>query len=139
MKRIRPYQDEKKALTIARRSVLVLLILAAYISIMKPPSMIYITQVAGAGHAQIAVATIGLLYWKKSTKQGALFGIFAGIIVAMGFTTIGVDFNWYDITPFGWGFMANILVFIVVSLLTKAPDPEYRADYFKPLTDNLTR
>jgi SSS family solute:Na+ symporter len=113
------------------------MLLAAYLSIMNPPSMIYITQVAGSGHGMVVPSVIGLFYWKRSTKEGAFAGLVAGVIVGAILTSRGG--NPFQIVPFAWALLANAVVFIVVSLMTTPPSAEYRANYLKPLTDNITR
>ena len=60
---------------------------------------------------------LGVMCWPRGTKQGAIAGLVAGVAVV-----VLCNFVWAN--PFSihagiWGFMANIPVFIMVSILTK--------------------
>ena len=66
--------------------------------------------------AELIIA--GALYWKHSTKAGALWSIIIGEAIMISFTFI------FKISPLGfgpglWAMCIALVVFIVVSLLTK--------------------
>jgi SSS family solute:Na+ symporter len=137
VKQLRPNMDENKRLSLARRSVIGLMVIAATLSIINPPSLIYIILVAGTGHAQVIPLTLGLFYWKRATKEGAIAGLIIGVLVGGVLSNLGIRL--FQMMPIAWALSSNALVFIIVSLLTKAPSGEYRANYLKPLADNITR
>lgn len=67
--------------------------------------------------AQLFPCMLGVMCWPRGTKQGAIAGLVAGVAVV-----VLCNFVWAN--PFSihagiWGFMANIPVFIMVSILTK--------------------
>ena len=65
------------------------------------------------------------LLWKRSNKWGAIFGMITGgamvFIWKFCVRPLGGKWDIYELLP---GFIAALIVIIVVSLLTKAPDKE---------------
>ena len=84
-----------------------------------------------AGFAQMIVPVLGIFVFKRMTKEGACIGYLAGLIVsALGTITWG--------NPLGfmggfWGFLANIVLCVVVSMMTKPVDADWREKYLAPL------
>ena len=73
----------------------------------------------------ISVLLMGI-FWKRTNYQGALFGMIAGVIMAMGIgfsaPSMGINIHWLYI-----GFFVQVITMVgiaVVSLLTPAPAPE---------------
>src|SRR5699024_8169512 len=67
----------------------------------------------------ILPATVGGLFWKRGTKEGALTGTIVGLVITILFT-------FFIIPPLGfsalvWALIVNTLLYIIVSLMTKAP------------------
>lgn len=78
--------------------------------------------------AQIAPSVYGAFYWRKATREGAISGFAVGTLIAVFYTFAKVP------TPFGinlgiLALIANIVVFVIVSLLTK-PQPKDHVDIF---------
>lgn len=78
--------------------------------------------------AQLFPCMIGVLAWPRGTKYGAIAGLVAGVICV-----ILCNFVWPN--PFGihagiWGFMFNIPVFIIVSIVTKPASEETLSMFF---------
>jgi len=92
--------------------------------------LVTIGLVALAGTAQVMVPTLGALFWKRSTVAGAISGLIVGIGLLCAFQFIP-PFN--PPGPFAFGgaglfsFIMNIVVFFVVSSLTK-PRPQKLID-----------
>ena len=68
---------------------------------------------------------LAALFWKRTTKQGALAGMIAGgamvFIWKYGIAKLGGVLAIYELLP---AFIFGLIAIIVVSLLTKAPDKE---------------
>jgi len=78
--------------------------------------------------AQIAPSGYGAYYWRRATRQGAISGFVVGTAVAVFYTFVKVS------TPFGMNLgvlalIANVVMFVVVSLLTK-PQPKEHVERF---------
>lgn len=123
--------SEKKVLWLSRITVIVVSVLAALmVSVPDAPegsfmylinqSVFKLVAFAWAGFgAAFGPVTLFSLFWKRTTKQGALWGIITGGVVAcIWWVKQGGIFDIYEIVP---GFIASALVIIIVSLCTKCP------------------
>lgn len=96
----------------------------------QPPILVtYAYQFSAPGFAQLMPALFFGLFWKRANKKGALAGLAAGFAMV-------VYTNFID-NPFGLhvilcGLFANIIVFVIVSLLTK-PDEKAYHEILEPL------
>lgn len=122
---------EKQVLWFSRIAVIVISILAALLVSVPDPAegtiMYLINQSvfklvafawAGFGSA-FGPLILFSLFWKRTTKQGALCGILTGGIVScLWWVMQGGIWDLYEIIP---GFLLSSLVIVVVSLLTKVP------------------
>jgi solute:Na+ symporter, SSS family len=75
---------------------------------------------SSAGLLVMVPALIGCFYWKKGTAAGALTSIIIGGLVA-------TVFQYGAIRPLGlwpgvWSGLVAVVLFIVISLFTKAPE-----------------
>jgi sodium/proline symporter len=61
------------------------------------------------------------LFWKRTTRVGAIAGMLAGFLTAM-IWAIALKQHFYDLYEMIPGFAAGFLVTIVVSLLTEPPE-----------------
>ncbi len=112
--------SEKKLVWVSRIAVLAMSILGAYISYRSPQSVMWLTLYASGGlAATFGPALVLSLFWKRLTKWGTISSMLSGII------TVTI---WYN-TPFrtvvheatvGW--VVALIVGVIVSLLTEAPD-----------------
>ena len=108
-----------------------MLVAVLLVNYFQPPILTdYAYTFCTPGFAQLCPALIFGLFWKRATKEGAL----AGLIVGM----IGCVYTAFIHNPIPsvhvilWGLIPNIIVFVVVSLLTK-PDEAAVADIVTPL------
>ena len=113
----------------------------------KPLKMIVEMQfVAMAAACQFLPVTIDVLFVRRGTRAGAIGGMLAGLVVVLLFTPLplvllgkGVGQNVTDTATwlkklFDIGFcglVANVTVFLLVSLVTRKPDPEHVAAFKK--------
>lgn len=121
--------SEKKVVWIARISVVMISAIGAFISYRSPQSVMWLTIYAGSGlAATFGPSLILALYWKRLTKWGVIASMLTGIVTVV---------VWYN-TPFrtivnegpvGW--VAALIVGIVVSLMTEAPNQDEIEEEFK--------
>lgn len=123
--------SEKKAMFVARCSVIIISIIAAFIARDPNSSVFGIVSFAWAGFgAAFGPVVITALFWRRSNKQGALAGMIVG--GAMVFIwkylvrPMGGALNIYELLP---AFLLSMVTIIVVSLLTKAPDKEITDEF----------
>ena len=103
-------------------------LVVAPIAIMEPASLVYILLIGYGFTGQAFPIMVGIFFWPRATKTGALVGLIAGSIVTILFSFVFVH-------PLGihagiWGFAVNIPCFVILSLLTKPASESTLAKYF---------
>lgn len=112
--------DSRKVVYFGRVVLVVEMIACIVITVTKSASIIdYAYKLSSPFFAMILPCTIGGLFWKKGTKEGAIAGTVSGVII----TTI---FTFFVMPPFGfsallWGLATNIVFYVGVSLVTTVP------------------
>lgn len=127
---------EKQNLTIARITILVITVLAAFIARDPNSSVFGIVSFAWAGMgASFAGVMICALFWKRTTLAGALAGMVSGGVMAIVWKYVirsfGGAFDIYELLP---AFLISLAAIIVVSLCTKAPDQDIIDEFEKAKT-----
>jgi cation/acetate symporter len=135
-KMINPDATTARRITISKVLLLVVAIVAAYVTAQKPGDILFLVGAAFslAASAFFPALVLGV-FWKRANKPAAVLGMIIGLGVTMYymlrtypfFTNMGVpkmDF-WFAIAPIGsgvFGVAAGMSVMVIVALLTKAPD-----------------
>ncbi len=121
---IRKNASGKEMLWAGRIVVAVISIVALLIA-MNPNSggiMALVECAWGAFGAAFGPAIILSLFWKRFTYKGAIAGIIAGFTVdALWYVFLSTSTGLYEIIP---GFIASLIVAVVVSLVDKKPSKE---------------
>ena len=128
---VKPDASDAKVRQWGRIFVLIILAIGVIMSFMTIQTIEILINLTLAGFAQMIVPVLGIFVFKRMTKEGACIGYLAGLIVsALGTITWG--------NPLGfmggfWGFLANIVLCVVVSMMTKPVDADWREKYLAPL------
>lgn len=122
--------SNKAAMVIARLTVIVIAIIGV-IWARNEGSVFTIVSFAWAGFgAAFGPVVLLALFWKRSNKYGALAGMIAGGVMVFVWkyciAPIGGILNIYELLP---AFVIAIIVNVVVSLATKAPEAEVVKEY----------
>ena len=126
MKAFKVNISEKKKMLVARCSVVLIAIIAMFIA-KDPNSKVFeIVSFAWAGFgATFGPVILFALFWKSTTKWGALSGMVSGaamiFIWKFGISKLGGLFAIYELLP---AFIVSCAFILAVSLLTKAPSKE---------------
>ena len=135
--------DSKKALNLARVSLLVAFVVTVWIAFQMPPSIIAIatSMFFGICSAAFLPMYVGALFWRRSSKAGATSSMLVGTGIYLfmvlfihtkeaaifglsknmfGVPTIVTNSPLNYVDPLITALPASIIVFVVVSLLTKA-------------------
>ena len=145
-KRFAPKTPQKKLVRIGQAATVVIVILGIlWIPVMRSVGdvlYLYLQDVQSVLAPGIAAAFLMGVCWKKATAKGGMWGLIAGLLI--GLTRLSAKI-WYSSTPAdlahqnwfkylfydmnwlffcGWMLVFCLLVVYVVSLFTKAPDPE---------------
>jgi cation/acetate symporter len=132
-KMLDPNATTARRVTVSKILLLVVAILAAYVTSLKPGDILFLVGAAFslAASAFFPALVLGV-FWKRANKWGAISGMAAGLGVCMYYMIKtypffgGVPANqWFDMAPISagvFGVPIGLFVLVVVSLLTGAPD-----------------
>ena len=145
--RFKPHTSQKKLVAIGQAATVIIVLLGIlWIPVMRSVGDVlynYLQDVQSVLAPGIAAAFLMGIVWKRTSAQGGMWGLIAGLIV--GITRLGAkiyysnmpvlptenhswfqylfyDSNWLFFC--GWMLMFCLLVVFVVSLFTKAPSEE---------------
>jgi sodium/proline symporter len=133
---IRKNASEKETLMVSRLTVAAVGLIAFFIALDPNSSIFGLVSYAWAGFgATFGPLILLALFWRKTTRNGALAGLIAGGAVVLVWKPLsGGIFDIYEILP---GFIFCLVVAVVVSLLDKNRDTEMLAEFdsFQKLKD----
>lgn len=119
--------SDKELVTIGRLSVLLVSLIALFISWEKNETILSLVGYAWAGFGSSFGPLIILsLYWKRMTRWGALAGMIVGASTVIIWSQAGLSDFLYEMIP---GFAASLIAIIVVSLLTAKPSAEIEQQF----------
>ena len=137
-KMIDPGASATKRVTISKVLLVVVAIMAAYVTSLKPGDILFLVGAAFslAASAFFPPLVIGV-FWKRANKWGAISGMLAGLTVCIYymlrtypfFTNMGVPKMdlWFGLNPVSagvFGLPVGLLTIIIVSLLTAPPSKQ---------------
>ncbi|MDO5084599.1 MAG: sodium/proline symporter PutP [Arachnia propionica] len=131
--------SEQRSVLIGRIGVLLVSLIAAALAWQADNTILKLVAFAWAGFgAAFGPVVVLSLYWKRLTRWGALAGMLTGaVVVAVWGKIDGGIFDLYEILP---GFLANLVVTIVVSLRTTvAPEVDEEFDRAAMLVETFSR
>ncbi len=145
--RYKPDTDPKKLVRIGQTATVVIVILGIlWIPVMRSVGdvlYLYLQDVQSVLAPGIAAAFLIGILWKRATAQGGMWALLSGLII--GLTRLGAkvyysnaslvpggDGNWFQYIFYdcnwlffcGWMLVFCLAVGVIVSLFTKAPEPE---------------
>lgn len=113
--------EPKNVVRFGRWLLVGLMFLTLIIVAVRPAYIVdYAYKLSSPFFAQILPVTIGGLFWKKGSREGAWAGTVLGLLVTVVFT-------FFMEPPFGfsalvWSLLANSIAYIGVSLVTTVPE-----------------
>jgi SSS family solute:Na+ symporter/sodium/pantothenate symporter len=133
----------ERTLRLASYAATALVGLVVVIGALNPPTFLqYVIVFTGTGQSCSFLFPVLLtLYWRRTTRQGALAGLLGGGLTVFALYVLGwIDRDPSKLDPFAplylggldplvWGFAASLSLTVGVSLAT-SPDPELTARYF---------
>jgi cation/acetate symporter len=141
-KMIDPSASTARRVTVSKILLLVVAIVAAWVTSYKPGNILFLVGAAFslAASAFFPALVLGV-FWKRANKYGALAGMVVGLGLCMyymsvtypflrdllGVTAPVASYQWFGINAISagvFGLPAGLLTIIVVSLLTPAPSRE---------------
>jgi sodium/proline symporter len=117
---LKPSASEREVVMIGRASVLLVTIISALLALNPDSSILSLVGNAWAGFgAAFGPVILASLWWRGTTKAGALAGMLTGATVVVAWIALGWSSWLYEIIP---GFAAAALVLWLVSRATAVPD-----------------
>jgi sodium/proline symporter len=117
----------KAQVMLGRMGVLVVALIAMALAWSQNDTILGLVAFAWAGFgASFGPTVILSLYWRKLTMPGALAGMVAGAITVFWWGNSALTETMYEIVP---GFILNVIVAVVVSLITYKPNAEIEAEF----------
>ena len=118
--------SQKSSMWLARVMVLVISAIAVFLAMDPDSSVFRIVSFAWAGFgATFGPAILFALFWRRSNKWGVLSGMIGGgVMIFVWKFVIRAAFagTWLDIYELLPAFIVNVILVVVISLATKAPD-----------------
>lgn len=112
-------QSDALQLSIGKVVIPIISILAFLFAILKVNLIAVLSVASSAGLIVVVPAIIGAFFWKRGTAAGVLTSVIvSGVMVVL--------FELLKLKPLGlasgiWGILVSMVIYIVVSLFTKAP------------------
>jgi cation/acetate symporter len=133
-KMVNPEANTQRRLAIAKGLLLVVALIAAYVTSLKPGNILFLVGAAfSLAAAAFFPALVLGIFWKRCTRAGAIAGMVAGLGICMYYMVQTYPFfginapKWFGIEPISsgvFGIFLGFAVMVVVSLLTRAPSRE---------------
>jgi cation/acetate symporter len=134
-KMIDPHAPTTRRLAIAKGLLLVVAVIAAYVTSLKPGDILFLVgaafSLAASGFFPALVCGV---FWRRANKTGAILGMLGGLGVCMYYMYITYPFfggvaanQWFNIAPISagiFGIPAGFIGVIVGSLVTAEPSKE---------------
>ncbi|MBL0123150.1 MAG: VC_2705 family sodium/solute symporter [Betaproteobacteria bacterium] len=134
-KMLDPHASTTRRVTISKALLVVVALIAAYVTSLKPGNILFLVGAAFSLAASgFFPALVMGVFWKRANKWGAILGMAAGLGTAMYYMFITYPFfggvaanEWFGMAPISagvFGVPVGIITIFVVSLLTPAPSRE---------------
>ena len=129
-KQFKPKASERETVTAMRIAVVVIGSVGLYIALYGAAGLIQLLLGAYGSVVQFAPLVYGALYWRRSSKEGAIVGLVAGVAINTYYQVI-VGKGPLDIHPGIWGLVVNLVLFVAISLMVKPSDAETAEEFIK--------
>lgn len=130
---IRKKASDNEMLIVSRITVLVVALIAIFIASDENSKIFDIVEYAWAGFGAVfGPIILCSLFWRKTTKLGALLGMVVGGVVMIIWANLsggpGGIFDLYELVP---GFVAGLIAIFLGSIFDKSDNKEVFAEYDK--------
>ena len=138
---LRPTISEPAQVWLMRAAVVLVGAFAYWLAVAGAESLVQLLVGAYGAVVQFAPAVYGAMFWRRATAAGALSGLVVGVAVNVWFQfeALGAASKPFGINEGILGLIANVAVFVVVSLLTAGSlaRPAEPAERHEPSEQNV--
>jgi len=123
--------DDKQKLLISKSVLFAMVIISYVLALVKPTGIITLVNWAFGGFACLIVPMLAALYWRRCTKEAAIAALLVSQIVqvALPLGIIPASFA-MGMLPGVPALVLGLIVLIVVTYITPAPDQKATNDFF---------
>jgi len=114
---------DRGGVVVTRIAVVVFCAVAYYIAVFGAQSLVALLLGAYGSIVQFLPLVAATFFWPRATRQGAVAGLVAGVLVNYYFQLVAP--TPLDVHPGIWGLVVNTVVLVVVSLGTRPHDVEH--------------
>ena len=123
--------SEKAAMLTARITLVVVAVLGVVIAWDQSSSVFNIVSFAWAGFGAVfGPAMVMSLFWKRANAAGTVAGMISGAVMVFVWKycvrPMGGAWDLYELAP---AFAVALIMIVIVSLITKAPDEEITKEF----------
>src|SRR5687768_7469361 len=128
---IDPHASTYKRVTISKVLLLVVAIIAAYVTSLKPGDILFLVGAAFSLAASAFFPPLVLgVFWKRANKWGAIAGMVAGLAICVYYMVTRYPFFginmplWFGLSPVSaglFGLPVGLVTIMIVSMLTSPP------------------
>ena len=97
--------------------------LAYYLAVGSEASLVSLLLMSYGAIAQFFPLMIAAMFWRRATREGAIYGLLAGCAVTLALN-VWPDLALLGVHPGIYGALANVAVMVLVSRRTDPPPPE---------------
>ncbi|UCF96908.1 MAG: sodium:solute symporter family protein [Spirochaetaceae bacterium] len=120
IKYTRPNLPSERRVTISRIAIVIYIIVALVIAMLDLPNLAHIAIILYEGLLQIVPVLLFAMFWKRSNKHAALWGMLVGLAVAIVFAAIPTGWEMFG----GWtpgiiGCLANLVIHVILGFALK--------------------
>ena len=132
-KMLDPSASTARRVTVSKILLLVVALIAAYVTSLKPGDILFLVGAAFSFAASSFFPALVLgVFWRRANKWGAIIGMIAGLGICMYYFVTTLPFlggspanQWFGMLPVTagvFGVPVGVMTIIIVSLLTGMPD-----------------
>ena len=120
-------QEGRKQVKLTRWVVVIVFGLSYYLALHPPQSILSLVLVAYGILVQLFPGVVAAFFWTKVSKQGVITGLTVGIGISVYYTFLANPV--FGIHAGLLGLIANLVLVITVSLITRPPDENYVKEF----------
>lgn len=121
---LKPDLSERTQVLIMRWAVVVIGAVSYYLAIWGATGLVQLLLGAYGSIVQFAPCVYGAIWWRGARKEGAIAGMVVGVGVNFWYQLVQKGVTPLDINPGIMGLIANVIIFVAVSLMCQSRDEE---------------
>ncbi|WP_316979304.1 sodium:solute symporter family protein [Shumkonia mesophila] len=122
---LKPDLSDRAQIVIMRWAVVAVGAVSYYLAIWGAAGLVQLLLGAYGSIVQFAPCVYGAIWWRGARKEGAIAGLVVGVGVNFWYQLVQKGVTPLDINPGIMGLIANVIIFIAISLMCRSRDEEH--------------